>query len=163
MFKKTKQMMIVTLIAIFGFATLALAGWGNGCGYGMGRDNRGSNWHHRGGNEYAMSGNYGNFTEEEMAKLDQQRSEFFDATEDIRGQLYEKDLTLQAELAKENPDITKASNLQSEISKLQAELDRKRLDFDLQNRKAAPGFNRGFGRQGPMMGYGPRGKGSCRW
>ena len=163
MFKKAKQMMIVTLIVIFGFATLALAGWGNGCGYGMGMDSRSSNWHQRSGNDYAMSGNYGNHTEEEMAMVDQKRSEFFNATEDIRGQLYEKDLALQAELAKENPDISKASNLQSEMSTLQAALDQKRLDFDIQNRKTAPGFKRGFSGHGPMMGSGPRGNGYCRW
>jgi hypothetical protein len=163
MIKKAKQVMIVTGIAIFGFATLALAGWGNGYGYGMGMDRRGSNWHHRGGNDYCMSGNYGNLTEAERATVDQQRSEFFNAAEGIRGQLYEKDLALQAELAKENPDMTIASNLQSEISELQAELDQKRLDFHIHNRKTGPGFKSGFGGHGPMMGYGPRGNTYCRW
>ena len=106
-------------------------------------------------------GNYGNLSDEEIAKLDQQRSEFFKATEALRGQLYEKDLALRSELAKENPDSNKASTLQQDISKLQGELDQKRLEFEIQTRKASPNFNRAFRGHGRMMGSGYERGGYC--
>ena len=51
-----------------------------------------------------------------MAKLDQQRAEYFKATENLRQDLYAKQLELRSELAKENPDTSKVSKLQSDIS-----------------------------------------------
>ena len=152
--------LVVSIVAVSAFAQSS--GWGRGRGYGMmGPDGRGPGWHHRGG--YGQEGNYGNLSAEEIAKLDQQRSEFFKATENIRQKLYEKKLALRSELAKENPDTGKASGLQSEISKLHGELDQKRLDYQIQTRKNAPNYSRGYGRYGPMMGYGQRGGGYCRW
>ena len=88
--------------------------------------------------------------------MDQRRIEFFKATEGLRRQLYEKEVALQAELTKENPDNEKASQLQSEISKLRSDLDQKGLEFEIQAKKIAPNFNRG-------MGYGPYGGGNCMW
>jgi Spy/CpxP family protein refolding chaperone len=158
---KVKGIIIVTIIGIFGFASLSFAGWRNGCGYGMGRDGRGMGWHHRDGNRYGMMKNYSSLSEEEIAKLDQQRSEFFKATEETRGQLYEKELALQSELAKENPDTNKASNLQQEISKLQGELDQERLKFEIQTRKASPNYNRTYIGHGRMMGHGYGQGGNC--
>ena len=158
---KVKGIMIATIIGIFGFASLSIAGWGNGCGYGMGNGGRGMGWHHRGGDGYGMMGSYGNLSDEEIAKLDQQRSEFFKSTEETRAQLYEKELALQSELAKENPDTNKASGLQQEISKLQGELDQKRLDFEIQTRKSSPNYNRAYGGHGRMMGSGYGGRGYC--
>lgn len=163
MFKKVRGIIIAAVIGIFGFATLSYAGWGYGCGDGMGQYSRGPGWHHRGGNGYPMGGAYANLSEEEIARLDQQRSEFFNATEDIQGQLNEKELALRREVAKENPDATMASNLHRDISKLQSELDQKQLEFDIKTRKAIPGYNRSFRGDGPMMGNGMRGNGSCMW
>jgi zinc resistance-associated protein len=160
--KKSKKIMVVTVVAVFGIATLAFAGWGRGYGHMMGPGNWGPGWHHMGGYGYGQQGYYGNLSQEEMAKLDQQRAEFFKETENIRQQLYEKELALRSELAKENPDTSKASSLQNEISKLQSDLDQKRLDYEIQARKIAPDYNRGFGGNGPMMGYG-YGDGYCMW
>ena len=161
MSRKVKGIMIVTIIGIFGFTSLSFAGWGRGCGYGMGNGGRGMGWHHRGGDGSGRMGNYGNLSDEEIAKLDQQRSEFFKATEALRGQLYEKELALRSELAKENPDSKKASTLQHDISKLQGELDQKRLEFEIQTRKASPNFNRAFRGHGRMMGSGYERGGYC--
>jgi zinc resistance-associated protein len=116
-----------------------------------------------GGYGYDQRGYYGNLSEEEMANLDQKRAEFFKSTENIRQQLYEKELALRSELVKENPDTSEASNLQSEISRLQSELDQKRLDYNIQARKSAPNYDRGYRGSGRMMGYGPGGGGYCRW
>ena len=149
--------MIFTILAVFGFTAIAFAGWGGGYDHMMGPGMRGSGW--QGGNGY-----HGNLSADEMAQVNQQRAKFFKETEGIRQQLYEKELALQGELAKNNPDTTKASRLQNEISKLQGDLDQKRLEFDIQARKSAPNYNRSYRRgHGPMMGYGPRGGGYCSW
>lgn len=157
-----KGIMIATIIGFFGFASLSFAGWGNGCSRSMGNGGRGMGWHHRGGDGYRMMSNYGTLSDEEIDKIDQQRSEFFKATEKIRGQLYEKNLALQSELAKETPDTNKASNLQQEISKLQGELDQNRLNFKIQNRKSSPNYSRAHRGRGRMMGSG-YGKGGYCW
>jgi hypothetical protein len=120
----------------------------------MGPGGWGPGWHQMGGYGYDQRGYYGNLSEQEMQKLDQQRAEFFKATEILRQQLYEKELDLNNELVKENPDTSKASSLQSEISKLQSELDQKRLDYEIQARKTAPNYNRGYRGYGHMMGDG---------
>lgn len=151
-----KGIMTLAVLAVFGISTLAFAGWGDGYGHMMGPGMMGPGWQQGGGY-------YGNLSADEIAKLDQQRSEFFKATEGIRQQLYEKELALQGELSKENPDTSKASTLQSEISKLRGELDQKRLDYEMQARKSVPNYNRGYRGHGSMMGYGPRGGGYCMW
>ena len=120
MYKKSKRIMVLTVVAVFGIATLAFAGWGRGYGHMMGYGGMGPGWNHMGGYGYGQRGYYGNLSQEEVTKLDQQRAEYFKATENIRQQLYEKELALRSELAKENPDTSKDSKLQSEISTLQS-------------------------------------------
>jgi len=136
-------------------------GWSRGRGYGhmMGPDSWGPGMHS--GYMHGQEGYYGNLSADEIAKLDQQRAEYFNATENIRQKLYEKELALRSELAKENPDTSKSSTLQSDISTLQSNLDKERLNYEIKARKSAPSYNRGPGGYGPMMGYGPRGGGYC--
>lgn len=145
----------LTVLAIFGLATLAFAGWGRGYGH-MGPGMMGPGWQQGGGYN-------DNLSSAERANLDAQRAEFFAATEETRQQLYEKNRALQTELAKKDPDTSVASELQSEISELRNDLDQKRLAYDIQARKSSPGYGRGRGGYGPGMGYGPRGGGYCRY
>lgn len=154
--KKAKGIMIFTVVGIIGMSTLAFADWGHGYGPMMGRG-----MHRMGG--YGQGGYSGNLPAEELAKLDEQRAEFFKATENIRQELYEKELALQSELAKKEADTSKASKLQNEISELQGTLDQKRLDYEIKLRKTSPNSYRSYRGRGPMMGYGPRGGGNCRW
>jgi len=161
--KKAKGIMVLTVVAIFGIATLALAGWGPGYGYMMGPGGWGPGWYHSGGYGYGQGVYYGNLSAEDMTRLDQQRSEYFKATENLRQQLYEKELALRSELAMENPDTGKAAGLEREISKLQGEIDQKRQDYDTQAGNTGPNYNSGYGGYGPMMGYGPGGGGYCMW
>lgn len=101
---------------------------------------------------------------DEILKLDQQRADFLRETENTRQQLYEKNQTLQSGLAQENPDTAKASSLQNDISKLQNDLDQKRLEDDIQARKSAPNYNRGYkGGHVSMMSHGYRSGGDCGW
>jgi len=154
--------LLISIAAVSAFAHDS--GWSRSRGYGhmMGSDSWGGPGMHR-GYMYDQGGYYDNLSADEIAKLDQQRAEYFKATENIRQTLYEKELALKSELAKEDPDTDKASTLQSDISKLQSNLDQKRLNCELKARKSAPNYNRGSGDYGPMMGYAPRGGGYCRW
>jgi zinc resistance-associated protein len=154
--KNVKRIMVLTVMAIFGISALAFAGWGMGYDY-MGSRNWEPGWHHGYGHSYS-----GNLSSDEFARLDRERGEFFKATENIRQNLYAKELELRGELAKENPDTSKASKLQSDISKLQSDLDQERLNYEIKARNSAPNYNGGRGGYGPMMGYGPHG-GGCRW
>jgi hypothetical protein len=99
--KKVKGILILAVVAIFGISTLAFAGWGRGYGHMMGPGGWGSGWHS--GYGYDQRGYYGNLSAEEIAKLDQQRAEFFKATENIRQKLYEKELALRSDM-KSSPE-----------------------------------------------------------
>ena len=164
-----KSTLIITGIALFLSIAVISAfahgpGWGWNQGYGnmMGPGGWGPGMHS--GYGYNQEGYYGNLSTDEIAKLDQQRAEYFKATENTRQKLYEKELALRSELAKENPDTSKASTLQSEISKLQSNLDQERLNYEIKARKSIPSYNSGGGGYGPMMSYGPRGTGGyCGW
>ena len=171
-----KFLTLIAVVAILAVASYAAAGWGggyrghhmDGWGYGPQHDDdmggygmRGYGPHHdddMGG--YGMMG-YGprggtrdNLTREQIEALDQQREAFYQATSPLRESLYEKQLALRAELAKENPDAAKAADLQREISKLKADFDQKQLEHRLKLRSIAPTTGRG-------PGYGPRGGGYC--
>jgi len=164
--RKAKGILILTVVVIFGVSTLAFAGWSRGYGHMMGPDSWGPGMH--GGYMHGgyMSGQgryYGNLSSDEIAKLDQRRNEYLKATENTRQKLYEKELALRSELAKENPDTGKASKLQSDISTLQGNLDQKRLGYEIETRKSVPNYDRGSEGYGPMMGYGSGGGAYCRW
>lgn len=159
--KQSKIIILVTTVAILGIGVYAFADWG---GYGMG------GWgHHRGGYHMGWAGpGYGNrsdLSEEDYKKLDDQMQTFYKDTESIRRKIYEKELALRSELAKENPDAKKASDLQKDLSRLETDFNQKRIEHLLALRKDNPDFNRGFmGRgergymgRGGMMGYGPGG------
>lgn len=142
-------------LSVMGLAVNALAygGRGNrGGAYCPGYDGRGYN---------------NQMSPEEIEQFQNERDAFFKATEGLRNDLYDRQNLLQSELAKENPDLSKASKLQKEISDLRGELDQKRLDHVVKMRKLNPNAGRGYmGRGynmqgGPMMGYGPRGGGYC--
>ena len=156
--KNIKKVLItVSAVAIVGFGVNAFAGWGMGYGH-MGWGTHGPRWHHGGG---CGQGYRGNLSDENVQEMEQQRQGFFNATEDLRRSIYQKGLALRSELAKENPNAQKAATLQSEISKLNSELDQKRLQHMLAMRKINPSAGRGFSGSGPMgrgQGYG----GYCR-
>ena len=148
--------LLITIAAVSAFAHDS--GWSRSRGYGhmMGSDSWGGPGMQR-GYMYDQGGYYDNLSADEIAKLDQQRAEYFKATENIRQKLYEKELALRSELAKENPDTSKASKLQSDISTLQSNFDQERLNYEIKARKSTPSYNRG------PRGYGPRGGGYCMW
>ena len=160
-FSKTGKIFIVlAIVAVFAIAATSFAGWGRGHGgygyhMGPGYGMRGGGWG-QGPRGYGGQGYQSDMSEEDIAKLDKERQAFFEATSDLKENLYQKELELRSELAKPEPDAKKAAGIQKEISSLESELDQKRLDHRIKMRKDFPrSAFRGDG-------YGPRGRGMGR-
>lgn len=143
-----KKLALVTFVAagmvfMIGYGVDAFAGWGNG--------GRGPCW--GGGGGYSGSA----LSAEQFQQMDAQRQAFFAATSDLRQQIYEKDLALRQELAKENPDVVAAGKLQKELSKMEGDLEQKRLEHMIAMRQINPNAGKGYAARG---GRGP-GPGGC--
>lgn len=140
----SKTIMVVTILAIVGFGGYAFAGWG--MDYDRhGRGHQGPGWHHDGrggpGHGYMM----GNLSDADVAALEKEREAFFKATEGLRKDIYAKTLALRSELAKENPDVKKAQEIQKEISDLEAKIDQEKIDHIIKMSKINPNAGRGYG------------------
>jgi hypothetical protein len=169
-FNKTgKIFMVLAIVAVLGIAVTSFAGWGGGHrgygyhmgpGYGMHRGWAG------GPSGYGGQGYQSDLSEEDIARLDKERRAFFEATSELREELYQKELELRSELAKPEPDAKKSAGLQKEISNLEGQLDQKHLDQQIKMRKDFPRFGymgQGYGPRGMGMGRGMSGGGGCRY
>ncbi len=87
-------------------------------------------------------------TEKDLEKAKAERSAFYEATRELRQQLYQKDLELRAELAKQTPDAEKAAGIQKEISKVRAAMDQQHLEHRLRMKTINPELGMGYGNQG---------------
>jgi len=156
-----KIFMVLAIVAVLGIAVSSFAGWGRGGGRGWGGNCGGSGYGSRG---YGGQGYQSDLSDEDIAKLNQERQAFSEATSDLRENLYQKELELRSELAKQDPDAKKAVAIQKEISNLESQLDQKRLDQRLKMKKGFPqlGYRgQGDGRGGRGMGRGMYGSGDC--
>jgi nitrogen regulatory protein PII-like uncharacterized protein len=153
-----KAVTVLAFAGIIGFAATSFAGWGRGGGNCGGQ---GSGWGQKG---VAPSDYQGNQSDEQITRLDKERQAFFEETRNLRENLYQKELELRSELAKEDLDAQKAAGLQAEISGLTAQLDQKRIDHRIKLQKDNPEFfaGRGYGRGGRGMGRGFNGQGMGR-
>ena len=110
----SKVLLVLAIVGILAFGAYAFADWGMGYGHG--------GWGHHGpGRHRGWSGNQGyqgNLTDEQTTKLNKERQAFFEETGNLRENLYQKELELRSEQAKEDPDDQKAGGLQAEISDL---------------------------------------------
>jgi hypothetical protein len=156
-------LVVLMVIGFIGYSATSYAGWGRGgcSGGGPGAGNC-----PRSG--YGGPGFGGDLTDEEIGILQKERSAFFENTREIREKLYQKNLELRAEMAKQNPDAKRAAELQKEASELDSALDQKRIDHQLKMKKDHPqiyskGLGGGMGPRGgmgPGYGKGP-GRGGC--
>jgi Spy/CpxP family protein refolding chaperone len=155
------NIMLIAAIAILFSGIYASADEGRGYGHHR-RMEQGLGWHHRGDGGPGC-GASDNLSEDEIKKLDVERTAFFEATKGLRRKIYQKRLELASELAKENPDAAAAAALQTEISDFKAQLAQKRLDHILRVQKINPDLGRGFGGGGlagpGMMHRGMMGRG----
>ena len=161
-----KTIIIITATVIFGFGSVAVAGWSTGQGRtGMGYD-KGMGYSHGPGMMYQQGmGPWGanptsKLSDEQIKQLEAQHKAFYEATRELQRDLFQKRTALRAELAKQEPDAAKASGLQQEISGLEGSFAEKRLTHILAMRKINPdiGRNPEFGRG--MSGRGMRGHSS---
>ena len=169
-FKNLKIVLMATFF-IIGMSVGASADMGRGSVY-RGQMHQGPGWHH-GGYGAPGWGAFDNLSEEDIKKLDEERQAFFEATKDLRREVYQKGLELASEMAKQNPDAARAAAIQKEISHTQAQLAQKRLEHIFRVRKINPDLGMGFsggrhmerGMMYPGMmgqsGYGYQGSPDC--
>jgi hypothetical protein len=94
-------------------------------------------------------GSRGDLNEDQIKSLEKEQTAFMQSTQTIRQDLYSKQLTLQSELSKSDPDFGKATVLQKEISDLEAQLDQKRIDHMTKMRKINPEIGQGYAAMAP--------------
>jgi zinc resistance-associated protein len=157
-----KTLIVLTLVAIMGMGATAFAGKGRGsAGYAQGYGQHGCDGSGY-GRGYGDPGFMGNLSEEEGAKLNEERNAFSKATQELRQNIYQKRLELNSELAKKNPDPKKAGALQKELSGLKGQLDQKRTEHRIRMNKINPGFGQvGRGFHGREMGRWQGNQGRC--
>jgi Spy/CpxP family protein refolding chaperone len=85
--------------------------------------------HHRG---------YADLSDQDRAKIDAAREKFIDDTRPLRREIEDQAYALHKEMRKDNPDTAKVTQLQKQLSKLQAELDLKAVQHRLEMRKLWP-------------------------
>jgi hypothetical protein len=154
-FKNWKILSMAAFLIVV-MAAGASADMGRGYGY-RGQMHQGSGWHH-GGYGAPGSGAFGNLSEEDIKKLDEERKVFFEATKDLRREVYQKRLELASEMARQNPDAARATAIQKEISDTKAQLAQKHMDHIFRVRKINPDLGMGFS-GGGHMGFGMRHRG----
>ena len=153
-----KIIAVLAILGIIGFAVTSFAGggrgWGGG-GYCWGQGSGSGQW---GG---GAPGYQGNLNDQDIDKLNKERQAFFEDTRELREKLYQKELELRSEMAKQDPDVNKAVTLQKEVSELEGQLNQKSVEQRIRMQKANPDLftERGYGRG---YGYGPRGMGMGR-
>lgn len=153
-----KGLIILVVATVIGFGAYAFAHMDAGFGH--------HDWMHPGAgmHDYWYGepgyGYSGDMSDQEIKALDQERKEFFQATEELRGDIYSKQLELRSELAKSDPDTKTALELQKKISDLEARLDQKRIEHLVKMRKLDPDVGREF-MGGYHMGYGYSSFDSC--
>ncbi len=103
------------------------SGYGNHMGYGMM------------GNGYMM----GNLSVEDQQKMLDQMNTFFASTKDIREQLYQKQVELNAESAKPEKDQAKIETLEKDLFDLSSRFEKQRFDHMLTVRKLFPDDDNG--------------------
>jgi hypothetical protein len=145
---KTLKIMLITIFAILFSGIHVSADRGRGCGHHGGMYQC-QGWHHR-GHGGPGCGDLENLGKDEIKKLDEARTAFFEATKDLRRKIYQKRLELASELAKEDPDAAAASAIQKEISDFKAKMAQHRLEHILRVQKINPDLGRGFWGGGPM-------------
>jgi len=148
---KKGLLVIFAIAAVVALSVTAYAGRGMGYGPGSGQcqgireGSGGQRPGHMMGYGHGSGYMMGNLTEDEAKKINDERDAFFKATEDLRQDIYAKEMELNSELAKKNIDTEKAAKLQKEISGLESNFDQKRLEHMIKMKKLNPNLARGFG------------------
>jgi Spy/CpxP family protein refolding chaperone len=81
---------------------------------------------------------WGSLSEEDAAKIDAARDEFYKETRKLRGKIDDVRIALRNEMERDQPNEGKVTNLQMQLSKLQAEFDQKLIEHRLKVGKLMP-------------------------
>ena len=131
----SRMIVVVAVVVLVGSGVNAFAGMGKGAG------------------NPGMCAANANLTDDQIKKMESERTAFLLATKDIRQQIHDKRQALQAELTKQTPDASTCATIQKEVSDLQSRFDQKRLTHILEMKKVDPNFTDGKG-MGRGMGHG---------
>jgi Spy/CpxP family protein refolding chaperone len=131
----SRMVVVVAVAVLIGSGVNAFAGMGKGTG------------------NPGMCAANANLTDDQIKKMESERTAFLLATKDIRQQINDKRQALQAELTKQTPDASTCATIQKEVSYLQSQFDQKRLTHILEMKKVDPNFTDGRG-MGRGMGHG---------
>jgi zinc resistance-associated protein len=153
---------LVTILGILLLtAVIAYPVFAHGPGWG----GWGHMWGSSGGPGYCWRGDGGarGLSQDQRDNLDALDRKFFNETETLRNEIWNKNVELDKLLNAQNPDEGKIKSLQKEISTLRNQMAEKRLNYRLEARKVAPeGYNGGnAGRYSERSSRGGRGRGGC--
>ena len=142
-----KAVILIAGIAMVGIISLPLFAHG----LGWGGNSRGSGY----GDCPYYDDQVSDLTQDQLSKLEALRDEFRANTKKIREQLRDTNHDLRSELGKSDLNETRIRELQTELSKLRAEMDSARIDHTLKVKKIAPDAQLGYSsRGGRHMGEG---------
>ncbi len=141
-----KTLVILTVVSLLGISATAFAGKGKGSASRNDRNDQSYGRYGCDGSAYdsrhkGWSGRQGrglNLSDEQIKKIDEERKSFFNSTQDLRRDIHQKWLELNAEIAKKDPDSAKASALQKELSTMKAQLEQARTEHRLRMGKISP-------------------------
>jgi len=87
-----------------------------------------------------MRGNdgWGSLSEEDAAKIDAAKDDFYNETSDLRGKIDDAGIALRNEMERDQPDEDKVTKLQKQLSKLQSDFDQKSIEHRLKVGKLMP-------------------------
>ena len=92
---------------------------------------------------YDSRGIGSNLREDDIRKLNEERSLFLQTIVPLRQGIYEKSVTLKDELDKENPDTDIAARIREDISDLHAQLAKKRTKYLIKIKEINPNLLQG--------------------
>ena len=139
--KKVKKITGITLMIMA--LTIPAFAWGPGMGRGFGP-----------GHGKNCDNCTSNLTTEQQEKLKELHKTFQDKTADARNEIMKKQIDLNAELNKDNPEFKKAKAIQKGINELQAKITDAQLELMIEAKKVNPDMQPG---RGFKMGRGMRG------
>ena len=138
--KKMKKITGITLLVMA--LAIPVFAWGPGMGRGFGPGRNCDNCPKN------------NLTAEQQEKMDSLHKTYQDKTTDARNEIMKKQIDLNAEINKDNPDLKKAKAIQKDINELQAKINDAHLEFIIEAKKVNPDMP--FGK-GTRMGKGMKG------
>ena len=145
--KKTTISLLVFGL-IIAIATIAFAHGGYGRhmdGYGGHMMGPGYDGGHMMGYGPHMRGYAGwdTLSKKDAAKIDAARDDFYKDTRELRGNIEDTSIALRDEMERDQPNESKLTELQKQLSKLQAEFDQKSIEHQLKVGKLMPKGDQG--------------------